>query len=183
MLLRAFWEQETAAVTVDWVVLSAAAVAMGIGATNITRSGMETLVTNVRAELTNTDPGRNYFDELMNLSAFYDYDSFHSGYGSEWGVSGYDEDGRNWAQSAYDTYASMDNQQLLDQYMYDYEVLTAGDPFSDDTAAQAMDHIAVQEAILLDRGLGIPEGYYSAETLRTALDTGTDIGTQLAASY
>jgi len=46
-----FIESEDAAITVDWVVLSAAAVAMAIAATDVISGGLDTLTSNLESQL------------------------------------------------------------------------------------------------------------------------------------
>lgn len=171
MNMRAFLSEQDAAVTIDWVVLTAACVAMGLGVVNVTGSAMAELSTTVRSELSNTDASRNYFDELMNLASFHDYSSFSSAFGSEWGNGGINSDGRNWAQDAYDTYAGMDPQTLQDRYAYHYDVAMNGDPLNSDLDAKSVDHIAIQETVLQERGIPLPEGNLSAAEVRALYTT------------
>ena len=160
--MHGFLQEEDGAATVDWVVLAAACVALAIGVTEVTANAMASLSNDVRAELTNTDPSRNYFDELMNLAAFSDFEALYDGHGSEWGTEGLDTDGRNWAQAAYDTYAGMDDQALQDYYAANYEL--AADEL--DPSASSADHVTVIERVMDQRGIGIPEGNLTADELR-----------------
>ena len=160
--MHKFIQEETGAVTVDWVVLAAACVALAIGVTEVTANAMASLSSDIRAELTNTDPSRNYFDELMNMAVFAGYEAVYSGHGDEWGNGGLDSDGRNWAQAAYDAYADMDDQALQDYYAASYAAAT--DEVS--PSAASADHVAVIEHVMQERGLTTPDGNLTADEVR-----------------
>lgn len=168
MILQKFLAEERGAATVDWVVLTGCCVGMGIAVTDITSNAMSGLSQEVRSELTNTDPSRNYFDELMNLAIFSDYVAYSDSYGSDWNENGRDDNGNNWAQAAYSLYASMDDVALYDNYEYHYEVATSfdGDPNNFLLASQSVDHVAIAEYVLSERGLATPETNDSAEEVR-----------------
>lgn len=59
--LRAFIREQSGAVAVDWVVLSALLVALGFGVTNVVSTAAEELTQDIRANL-ETDHLRNPFD-------------------------------------------------------------------------------------------------------------------------
>ena len=165
--MHRFLQEEDGAATVDWVVLAAACVALAIGVTDVTANAMASLSNDVRAELTNTDPSRNYFDELMNLAAFTGFEALYDGHGEDWGNGGLDTDGRNWAQAAYDSYAGLDNQALQDYYTDNYEAAT--DALS--PSAASADHVTVIERVMEQRGIPIPEGNLTADELRGLFTT------------
>lgn len=165
-------EEERGAATVDWVVLGAACVGMALAVSEVTASAMESLSHDVRAELTNTDPSRNYFDEIMTLAVFSEYTAFSDDFSTGWYDGGLDGDGLNWAQAAYDVYADMDDAALLDQYEYHYEVAVDGDPLEDGEDAKSVDYVAVAEHVLNDRGIDLPGDNLSAADIRTALENG-----------
>jgi len=173
MWIRNFVENEDAAVTVDWVVLAAACVSLAIGVTNVTAAAMGDLSRDLRAELTNTDPSRNYFDELMNYAVFGEYTAFAGTYGADWENGGVNSDGLNWAQAAYDSYASLDSETLLNNYDYHYEVATTGDPLTNATDAESVDHVAVLERMLTDRGFSMPDGNMTADEVRALYESET----------
>lgn len=170
MNIRDFIADETGAVTVDWVVLAAACLVVGVGVSDVMASAMEEFSSSVRAELTNTDPSRNYFDEIMNRAIFGEYTTFSESLGSEWNEGGRDMDGNTWAQAAYNVYAAMDNQALLDQYEFHYDIALNGDVLNDDLDAQSLDHIAVTERVLLQRGVDLPEGNMTAAEVRATYE-------------
>ena len=62
-----FFHDESGAVTIDWVVLAAACVSLGLGVTNVVATEMTSLTQEIRAEL-QRDMMNNPFD-LENLSA------------------------------------------------------------------------------------------------------------------
>lgn len=49
--LKSFVQDESAAVTVDWVVLTAALVGLGLAVTNVVGSGLESLSSDIRDQL------------------------------------------------------------------------------------------------------------------------------------
>jgi Flp pilus assembly pilin Flp len=55
-ILKTFRNDESGAVTVDWVVLTAAIVGLGIAVLTSVSSGAETLATDISDELTSIDP-------------------------------------------------------------------------------------------------------------------------------
>lgn len=56
-----FLNDESGAVTVDWVVLTAALVGLGIAAMGVIRGGVNDLSTSISTGLTNTNPGASTF--------------------------------------------------------------------------------------------------------------------------
>ena len=166
MRLQQFICEETGGASVDWVVLGAGCVGMALAVSEVTANAMAGLSQEVRAELTNTDPSRNYFDEIMNLAIFSDYVAYSDEYGSTWNDTGMNADGQNWAQAAYSAYTGMNDGDLLAQYEYHYEVAVEGDPLDNSQDAASIDHVAVVEHILNERGLGTPEDNMTAAEIR-----------------
>lgn len=59
--VKSFVQSEQGAVTVDWVVLSAAIVGLGVAAISVVSGGVETLSTNISTSLADTDPNASPF--------------------------------------------------------------------------------------------------------------------------
>ncbi|MCC6006723.1 MAG: hypothetical protein JJU40_03500 [Rhodobacteraceae bacterium] len=60
-LANTFKSDESGAVTVDWVVLTAAIVGLGVAVLATVRGGMETISDNISDALTDTDMGSDSF--------------------------------------------------------------------------------------------------------------------------
>ena len=59
--INTFKNDESGAVTVDWVVLTAALVGLGLAVMGVVSGGIQDLSTNISDTLTNTDPLTNPF--------------------------------------------------------------------------------------------------------------------------
>jgi Flp pilus assembly pilin Flp len=64
-----FLSDESGAVTVDWVVLTAAIVGLGLAVMSVVSGGVEDLSGNISASLTNTDPLSDPFDNANQQEA------------------------------------------------------------------------------------------------------------------
>jgi Flp pilus assembly pilin Flp len=62
MTIRSFITSESGAVTVDWVVLTAALVGLGIAVMSVVSGGVENLSTDIGQQLANTNPLQDPFD-------------------------------------------------------------------------------------------------------------------------
>jgi Flp pilus assembly pilin Flp len=62
-LIKTFAKSESGAVTVDWVVLTAALVGLGLAVMAVVSNGIEDLSTDISTTLAATDPLTNPFDE------------------------------------------------------------------------------------------------------------------------
>jgi Flp pilus assembly pilin Flp len=60
-LIKNFAKSESGAVTVDWVVLTAALVGLGMAAMTVVSNGIEDMSTDISTTLTNTAPTANPF--------------------------------------------------------------------------------------------------------------------------
>lgn len=60
-LIKTFAKSESGAVTVDWVVLTAALVGLGLAVMAVVSTGVEDLSTSIANNLTNTNPVSNPF--------------------------------------------------------------------------------------------------------------------------
>ena len=61
-LFKTFAADESGAVTVDWVVLTAAIVGLGIAVMGAVSGGLQTLSTNINSSLTSTEVGFEFTD-------------------------------------------------------------------------------------------------------------------------
>ncbi|MGC1260023.1 MAG: hypothetical protein WA873_05105 [Jannaschia helgolandensis] len=67
--INTFKNDESGAVTVDWVVLTAALVGLGLAVMGVVSGGIEELSTNIGQTLTDTDPLTNPFDNNTEFTA------------------------------------------------------------------------------------------------------------------
>ncbi len=67
--IKSFASGESGAVTVDWVVLTAAIVGLGLAVIGVVSGGIENLSGNISNTLTDTDPLQNPFDDANQITA------------------------------------------------------------------------------------------------------------------
>ena len=63
--INTFKNDESGAVTVDWVVLTAALVGLGLAVMGVVSGGIEDLSTDISSALENTSPTANPFDDTF----------------------------------------------------------------------------------------------------------------------
>lgn len=68
-MIKTFATSESGAVTVDWVVLTAAIVGLGLAVMAVVSGGIEDLSGNISGALTNTDPLSNPFNNSNQFDA------------------------------------------------------------------------------------------------------------------
>jgi Flp pilus assembly pilin Flp len=68
-LIKNFAKSESGAVTVDWVVLTAALVGLGLAVMAVVSSGVENLGNDIRNSLANTNPNTSPFTGNTDVSA------------------------------------------------------------------------------------------------------------------
>ena len=68
-MMMTFAKSESGAVTVDWVVLTAALVGLGLAVMAVVSSGVENLGTDIRTSLANTNPSTNPFGTNTDVTA------------------------------------------------------------------------------------------------------------------
>jgi Flp pilus assembly pilin Flp len=68
-MIKNFAKSESGAVTVDWVVLTAAIVGLGLAVMAVVSGGIEDLSGNISGALTNTDPLSNPFNNSNQFDA------------------------------------------------------------------------------------------------------------------
>ena len=62
-MIKSFAKSESGAVTVDWVVLTAAIVGLGLAVMAVVSGGIEDLSTNIAGTLSNTNPLTDPFNQ------------------------------------------------------------------------------------------------------------------------
>ena len=67
--IKSFAAAESGAVTVDWVVLTAAIVGLGLAVMSVVSGGIEDLSGDISTALTNTDPLQDPFDNASQQAA------------------------------------------------------------------------------------------------------------------
>lgn len=68
IVLKTFLFAETGAVTVDWVVLTAALVGLGLAVISVVSAGLESLSNDIAAELARQDANTNPFDNNTDIA-------------------------------------------------------------------------------------------------------------------
>ena len=68
-LIKNFAKSESGAVTVDWVVLTAAIVGLGLAVMSVVSGGVENISGDISTTLTNTDPLADPFDNANQQAA------------------------------------------------------------------------------------------------------------------
>jgi Flp pilus assembly pilin Flp len=68
-LIKNFAKSESGAVTVDWVVLTAALVGLGLAVMAVVSSGVENLGTDIRNSLANTNPQTDPFTTNTDVTS------------------------------------------------------------------------------------------------------------------
>ncbi|MEM9319637.1 MAG: hypothetical protein AAGA70_11610 [Pseudomonadota bacterium] len=158
MVLPNFSKDESGAASVDWVVLAGLCVGLAFLLNNGTLEGLMPFTNEIADELESDDASSNYFDDIADQSPFLNYSTFAASYGT------WDEIGQSWAESAYASYAQYDTDVLAEYYLSDYQnAVNRSDPSWD---PRSVDHIAVQEQVLRDRGIDIPDDHMTAEQVR-----------------
>ncbi len=149
-----FWQDESGAITVDWVVLTAGLVGLGIATTAVVSGGMQTQSTAVSGTMTGIEISAS-FDTGTSLADWLaGYTPVNMGlHGPSWGP---DAEGRNWVENTYDSWSALSDAEITAMYTADYASAVGGD-------ATRADYIAVQQMIMAERGIDIPSGNLTAD--------------------
>lgn len=164
MNLTSFIRAESGAVTVDWVVLTAALVGLGMATTAVVSGGVSDLSSDIDTQLVN----QGIITEFASASASIDWGAYapiSPQHGASWGAGGFDAEGRSWAENTYDGWSQLDDAQLIATYSQNYTYATTQATGSMETQTRA-DYVAVAQQIMMERGLEIPAGNQSAEEIR-----------------
>ena len=148
-MLSKFYKNDSGAVTVDWVVLTAAIVGIAIAVITLISSGVEDASTGINDELIVASNFTFGGDGGNGGSWASGYVPLSSQHGDTWNGTGVDAEGRNWTESTYDSWSTLSDNDLMDMYA----VTQAQASSSSDPLFQ--DYIAVQEQIMTDRGIPI----------------------------
>lgn len=169
MNFKAFIKSDSGAVTVDWVVLTAALAGLGLATTAVVSGGISDLSGDISGQLVSQE----IITEFTSASVGMDwgsYDNLANQHGASWGT---DAEGRNWAESTYAGWSDpniLSDADLQTQYAANYEYATTQSASSQATRTYA-DYAAVQEQIMIDRGLEIPAGNQSAAEVRARFES------------
>jgi hypothetical protein len=148
-----FLQDQSGAVTVDWVVLTGGLVGLGLATMAVVSGGVETTSGNVSGTMTGYEISSSFapLSSIDNWLA--NYSPVNSGlHGPSWGP---DAQGRSWVENTYANWSQLSDHQIGHMYTADYASAIMGD-------ATRADYIAVQEQIMADRGIAIPTGNMSA---------------------
>jgi hypothetical protein len=147
--VNTFLQDQSGAVTVDWVVLTAAVIGLGGAVLASTSSGTLTL-----ANLTSTTLGGTalYSQSAFNLGIGYNPVSpYHNG-NAFWSGD------KPWAETTYQQWSDLDDEQLLAFYEENYAVAT-GQQAKFAELETRIDNLAVLDKMMADRGIARPDGY------------------------
>jgi Flp pilus assembly pilin Flp len=157
-----FYKDESGAVTVDWVVLTAAIVGIAIAVISLISGGVEDASVGINDELV---VASNFTFGGSDANWASGYSPLSGQHGDIWSGNGVDDEGRTWAENTYDNWSVLSDEELVSMYNQDY--LTATTTY-DPTRA---DYVAVQETILTERGIPIPDGNRTAADIRANYET------------
>lgn len=162
MPFKSFIQSESGAVTVDWVVLTAALVGLGLATTAVVSGGVSDLSGDMDDQLVNQGIVTEFAAAGMDWA---NYDYLAAQHGPSWGT---DAQGRGWAEHTYAAWSDpsvLSDAQLQAEYATNYTYATTQSVGSMETQTRA-DYIAVQEQIMIERGIEIPAGNQTAEEVR-----------------
>jgi hypothetical protein len=120
MPIKSFIFEESGAVTVDWVVLTAGIVGLSIATAAVVSGGVENLSGDVDTRLTDMEAGQGFLDGLGGAINWADYSPISPQHGAAWGNNGLDAEGRTWAENTYDGWSQMSDADLLNTYNTNY---------------------------------------------------------------
>lgn len=165
-MLRRFRDDESGAVTTDWVVLTAGIVGLGLVAAatvaNSTTSAAGSISTDVSktisaaassdysSDATVEEPAPHEMTTAEFLASYEPLATSHRG------GSGSD----SWVRASYNYTSGMTDAQLLSSYNYNYAQAISGNK------AVNADRLAVRERVMKERGIAIPSGNQTASQVR-----------------
>ena len=159
-MLKAFFVEEAGAVTVDWVVLTAGIVGLGLATTAVVSGGMADLSGDIDTQLTDMGITTQFAAAVASLD-WSSYTGVSVGV-QTWGIN---SDGENWAQDTYGNWSELDDPTIMAMHAEQYAFASSGGP-GQEFNAQRADYITVTEQIMTERGINIPNGNMTAEELR-----------------
>lgn len=164
MKLTTFLQSDSGAVTIDWVVLTAALVGLGLATTAVVSGGVSALSNDMDDQLVNQGIVTEFAAAITGMD-WANYDYLAAQHGASWGT---DSEGRGWAEHTYAAWsdpAILSDAALQEQYAINYNYATTQSASSMETETRA-DYVAIQEQIMIERGIEIPDGNDTAEEIR-----------------
>ncbi len=165
MTPQSFLLSESGAVTVDWVVLTAAMVGLGMAAMAVVSGGVENASGEISTELASLEVGFSFATDAVAAMDWSAYAPLSPQHGTSWGNNGLDGQGLTWAQNTYTGWSQLDDTQLQAVYAEHYAFATSNPTGWMETQTRA-DYVAISEQIMLERGLTVPTTNLSASALR-----------------
>jgi|LGVF01.2.fsa_nt_gb Flp pilus assembly pilin Flp len=146
-----FVNNESGAVTVDWVVLTAAIVGIAMAVIGMVSGGVETASNGINGELETAGTLGDWFG------------------GSEYGMDNFLENyvplsplhGETWTSDVYASNSAKGEGYLIEDYNRYYDMVDGGG-----MPPREYDHLANLEQVMVDKGYEIPEGNTSAAEFR-----------------
>lgn len=165
MSIISFLKSESGGVTVDWVVLTAGLVGVGMVTVMVVTGGVEDLSAETMDALVETEVGVTFDNAAVLAMDWGAYEPLAGQHGAAWGDAGFDAQGRTWAENTYDGWSTLDDAQLTATYNQHYAYATTNPTNLMETQTRA-DYVAVSEQIMRERGLDVPQGNMTAAELR-----------------
>ena len=150
-MVRKFKKDDSGAVTVDWVVMAASVVGIGVASMGVVSEGVNDVSADTSALLESSIISTSFSDGLANIADWLSgYSPVSALHGPSWGSD------PNWVEDTYSNWSALSDADLQANYNADYASANGGGD------AVRADCIAVQERILNERGIGIPDGNSTA---------------------
>lgn len=150
MGIKTFWENDSGAITVDWVMITAGVVGLALATTAVVVGGVQDLSGETQSALGAIDPGTAWFGAAEAVSSAWGDFAMVNRYGLDaahfdgWAVAGGTEE---------------------DAIMSRYMAAVAGlDSWAD--RGEAIDALGAAEAALLENGYGLPSDTPRYEDVR-----------------
>jgi hypothetical protein len=163
-----FTSEESGAVTVDWVVLTAALVGLGLAVTGVVSGGVGALTTQISGSITSTPITTSFGGgEIAAVRDWSTYEPLSQGVlPANWGdENGLDTEGRTWAQNTYDGWSQWSNETLIAEHDT-YHFIASNGLTNDENTRQKADYLAITSQIMADRNLTPAEGQMSYDEVR-----------------
>ena len=153
-MMASFFRDESGAVTVDWVVLSAGVVGLGLATLAVASGGVENLSGDIAQDLANVDvtalPFGGAVAALLDYSGYSLVGPLHS---------------EGWRASEQDRFAAMDDAQLMADFAHSYAIAQGG---VYPHAQHETDRMGVMLSEMSTRGMEIPDMDPSYEALHAS---------------
>lgn len=163
MSINAFVFEESGAVTVDWVVLTSALVALGVATLAVVSGGVGEVSNETSTHLASVETGIDSYAFTQTTVDWGAYASVANSHAQ--GVWGPDAEGRHWAENTYDSWSQLDDSTITSMYNDHYATAITGNTGSE-YHRQRADYLAVSQQIMDERGIDRPSGNMSADEVR-----------------